>query len=395
MFWLNQLRVSWLFVLFALPVVASAQPKSSTNTTVVIHRYPWARPIPWAWYDPRWAISSHISAQADLLRAHGDVAVDFALARKLHAESVDMELDNWVKHVRAYWDRKLIREKKRLQLEQLRQIRKGRHLNNEKWRNSMAWNRLKNHPELTRIGQGDALNFLLHRLSNTVLACEFVRQGETQDAELLEQLRLPPDLLERLNLRQLGRSGDQLVFRAGASSGLELEWWPYLLRWEEFAGARREFEAARDAVIAEADAGGKVGVDALQRLEQAHAKLTREFFAQFNRRNLRSASFGKYSQFLAAESFLRRLDREVLRMQNTGDVGAIRVQQGYVPDRDGDDLIGLLTYMTRNGIQFAPASPGNEPAYHTVFTMMRDLYVTVADRDEAVTPRNLLAPPNQ
>ena len=65
--------------------------------------------VRWFMYDPYDTITARIYAQSDLIRARGDAAVDFAHARKLHAEAVDQELDNWVKHVRAYWDRKLVR----------------------------------------------------------------------------------------------------------------------------------------------------------------------------------------------------------------------------------------------------------------------------------------------
>lgn len=35
--------------------------------------------------------------------------------------------------------------------------------------------------------------------------------------------------------------------------------------------------------------------------------------------------------------------------------------------------------MSPNGLEFAPALPGEEAAYHQVFHMMRDLFVTVVD----------------
>jgi hypothetical protein len=40
--------------------------------------------------------------------------------------------------------------------------------------------------------------------------------------------------------------------------------------------------------------------------------------------------------------------------------------------------------MSRHGLEFAPAKPGEEAAYHTVFRMMRDVYVTIADNDESI-----------
>ena len=110
-------------------------------------------------------------------------------------------------------------------------------------------------------------------------------------------------------------------------------------------------------------------------------RLTREFYARYSVDDWVRAGPARHAQFCSAEAFLRRLDRQLLRVQNTGDFRAFRPERGFDSEKDGDHLISLVTYMTQNGFEFAGATPGNESAYHTVFAMMRDLYVRVADND--------------
>ncbi len=62
---------------------------------------------------------------------------------------------------------------------------------------------------------------------------------------------------------------------------------------------------------------------------------------------------------------------------------------GYDPAVDGKHIIALLSYMNRNGLDFARPNPGREFAYHNMFRMMMTLYLTVADVDESLQPIDL------
>ncbi len=84
------------------------------------YRYP--RRVHWAVYDPYYAVTSRVYAQAELIRAQGDAAVNFAYARGLNADAYSKELDNWMKELRVYWDRKTVAEQKKLELDHVRQI---------------------------------------------------------------------------------------------------------------------------------------------------------------------------------------------------------------------------------------------------------------------------------
>lgn len=69
--------------------------------------------------------------------------------------------------------------------------------------------------------------------------------------------------------------------------------------------------------------------------------------------------------------FLAQLDREIKRLQTTGDIRPFQGRDGYDPAVHGRHVISLLTFMNRNGIEFASAKPGSESAYHRLFVMLR------------------------
>ena len=154
----------------ALPQVAAqdvvVKPPAATRSAV---RYP--SRARWALYDPYYALTSRIYAQAEMIRAQGDAAVSYGYARNLHADAYSKELDNWKKELRIYWERKTLAEQKKLELDTVKRIAKMKYLNDQKWQNNQLWNRLKNHPELsgTSIRSGRALNFLLARLAASSL----------------------------------------------------------------------------------------------------------------------------------------------------------------------------------------------------------------------------------
>ena len=159
----------------------ACDPTWAQEVVVVRPEYRYPARIRWSLYDPYYAVTARVYAQAELIRSQGDAAVSFAHARNLHAEAYSKELDNWMKELRVYWDRKTVAEQKKLELDHVHQISKMRYLNDQKWQNSRFWDRLKNHPELSevRIRNGDALNFMLARLAASSLPYQFDERDES------------------------------------------------------------------------------------------------------------------------------------------------------------------------------------------------------------------------
>lgn len=362
-----------------------ADPCVAQDVVVVDPTYRYPTRLRWAIYDPYFAVTSRVYAQADLIRAQGDAAVSYGLARNLHAEAYSKELDNWKKELRIYWERKSLAEQKKLELDHVQQIARMKYLNDRKWQNSRVWDRLKNHPELseTNIRTGKALNFLLARLAASSLPYQFDRKATRYSEQALQQLDLDHKLLSHFTLAQ-----GPFKFTANQSVDSAISLWPYILRWDEFQPSRAAFEQARAVVVRESEETGQESVDSIRRMETALLQLTNEYHASpkvaqwVKQRN-------RYTHFYSGDRFLQELDREILQLEKSGDIRPLRGNRAYDPNVDGDNVVSLLCFMNRNGVEFAKPKPGSEFAYHNLFVMMRGLYLTVCDEDESLRPENL------
>ncbi|MCA9136110.1 MAG: hypothetical protein KDB00_05110 [Planctomycetales bacterium] len=372
-------------ILGILLCLITAQAVTAQEVVIVDPVYRFPRRLRWAVYDPYYAVTSRIYAQADLIRAQADAAVGYGYARQLHADAYSKELDNWKKELRVYWERKALAEQKKLELQHVRQITQMRYLNDQKWQNSRVWDRLKNHPELSesKIRNGSALNFMLARLAASSLPYQFDADSSRFSAEALGQLDLDSELLSHITLKQ-----GPYKFSADHSVDSTINLWPYLLRWDDFKASRLSFEAARDTVVKESEADGQASVESIRRMEASLLQLSNEYHgsakvAQWVKER------NRYTHFYSGDRFLQELDREILQLEKTGDIRPLRGQSGYDPKTDGDHVVSLLSFMNRNGVEFAPATPGSEFAYHNLFVLMRSLYLTVSEEDESLKPANL------
>jgi hypothetical protein len=280
---------------------------------------------------------------------------------------------------------KLLKEKKKLELNRARQIAKLKYLNDQKWKSSRTWEKYKNHPELSsyNIRTGKAHNFLLSRMAASALEYEFDENESRFSPETLGELSLDDELLSHITLAQ-----DGYEFPANQEVQDEIDQWPYLLRWAEFRKERSDFENARKEAIRESESAGKVSVESIQKLQDAQMRLAKTFY--FSSRVWDWVK--KHRRYALREEtmrFLAQLDREIRRLQETGDIRPFQGRSGYEPAVDGKHVIALLTFMNRNGIEFAPAKPGSEFAYHRLFVMMRAVYLTVAEEDESIRPEDL------
>ena len=329
----------------------------------------------WGWrsfYGPGDAISNRIHAQANWVRSVGESAVRHAEAREIRADAFRKEIANSVEYARAYWEKKEI-----YRAAKMREYTAP--LDAADLRNNLTWRRLKDHPELNgpAIVNGKALNFLLDRLSAGLLATHY-SLADFDDA-LLKRLQLSPDVLSKLRLREDVPGGNGLVFQANSGDALDIAGWPFALRDEHFAKQREEFEQARNDVVQAGRDGGTVDNALMKRLLQAHDRLDREFYKYYTKER-RTQAGGKYfHQFLTSKRFLQSLAGELARLQELGGDAALDDSTRF----DGDNLVALVSHMSRHGLEFAPARQGDESAYHETFYIMRDLYLTSADNNDA------------
>ncbi|MDF1747039.1 MAG: hypothetical protein P1V19_25330, partial [Gimesia sp.] len=320
-------------------------------------------------------------AVADLVRARGSASVDYAYARKLHAEAARMEIENWVLRLKAYYEGKAIREAEKLK-------RAYNHLDSKRLQKNRMWERLKNHPDLigTSITNGKALNFLMNRLSNSILAYGYSTQSKSMDEVDMEKLKLPPEVLHGLMIQQRLSNGRLLVFRADEGKPLDTGWWPFVLRDEFFKDHREAFEKQRDLVIQEAK-DGKINNKSLDELYVSFENIRDQFNQKYSKKERFKDGMQSWQQFHRTDTFLKSLWGQISLLQTTGDINILGADLKIDADKDGSDLIALLRFVSRNGLEFSEAKPGDEPAYHQLFKLMRDLYINIADEDEALKPQ--------
>lgn len=366
--------MTWLALLTVASILPSMTHVYAEDDAEVTRTHVFAPSYHWSHHSVVDALASRVYAQAEFVRASGSAAVDFATAREIRAKAISKEIENSVARVRAYWDRRAIGEAERLK-------RAHNHLRGLRKRNSKTWERFKYHPELSNAGivKGTALNFLLHRLSGTVLAYEFSLAGPMDRLANLKELEVTPKTLHNLRMRQRLPGGERLIVRAGTGEALDIDWWPLALRDPQFDKQRTAFQEARRVVVDESHVGA-VSPKRIQELDVALLDLHGAFEEFYNQKRRKLTNFRSWSEHTTADSFLKSLIGEVGRLKATGSVEAFDGSMKF----PGNDLFSLLRFMSRHGLDFAPATPGGESAYHEVFKMMRDLYVTASEDDQSI-----------
>jgi hypothetical protein len=337
---------------------------------------------------PATAASLQIQAEAEYLRAYSQMQVDFAEARKLHAESVKLEGENSVQAV-------INKIRKREIIEADRAVRIGERLTKHRAHYEKMLEQLKFHPELSakEINTGVALNFLKNRLSSSVAAYHAASSGTSSASEVARQLRITPEIRHALQVRQAVAYGESLVFRLDDGRSVQVDWWPPALRSPEVTPYRSTFEKLRNEVVQARTQ--EVFENKILELLVAHDKLDAAFINQeaysFDKRRISSTAVNDYRD---GKNMLRSLAAEIRRLQKVGRSESATSNLGF----QGDNATDLLVHMVRTGLDFAPAKPGDEAAYQKVFHMLRDLYVAAeadAEKPEASTDAVIPEPPKR
>lgn len=379
------------------------QPVAASNGAAVnVGGFPgfFTAPVTWINSDPYLSVLRRARDQADLMVSNSEAARRFAEADALHSEArlIDAEtrisnarayqeeVKSWMAKVRARWDSQILAQKKAVELNHAKQIRKLQYLNDRKWNNHRHWDRYRNHPELTGVSvtNGLALNFLLDRLAAvSALPYRFEAEGSRYGDEVLGDLTIQPEWLQYVALKQEG-----VKFTAADFNNSRIEHWPFFLQWEEFDSARQEYEAARQVIVRESTEEGKAKPVSVKQMQYALSRLSHEFHASTKAKRWASEhrSLTKYKN---TSRFLYELDREIRRLEETGDIRPFQSNAGWETTMNDGHIVSFLSFMNRNGIRFAPPESGGEFVYHNLFQMMRALYLTVEDDDVSTRPENL------
>jgi hypothetical protein len=204
----------------------------------------------------------------------------------------------------------------------------------------MELRRIRNNPPATEIYSATALNRLLNQL-------ERLPAGAHGDAA---QFPLPEDLASRVNVTPPNRAGNSGLLKDDGRLH-----WPAALQGDEFRGDRELVESLLPEAVRQATRDSRVTPGTLRDLRDAVDRLQRQLTHDIN-------NFAP-SQHVEARRFLNFLD-DALKLLGKPDVGnyfngTYAAKGRTVPD--------LVQYMKEKGLQFAPATPGDEAAYAALY----------------------------
>ncbi|GAA4438543.1 MULTISPECIES: hypothetical protein [Bremerella] len=310
--------------------------------------------------------------QAEMIRAQGEAAVDYQTARTIAAEAYDKELDNALKAVEIYFERRALRDAKVLK----------NHLDEADSRKAKALRRLVDHPDLTGEGQvnGAALNTLKEALRSSVLSFDYLND-DVQVADLMARFRLTPDDLAKINLRLANVRGESGTFRADSGKLGTFQWWPQLLQGEAFKEDRAKIEQNLEEIRQAASKQTDIDPVLIDKLESSILQLANKFLQEVDGQEMARKGVSEYYTYRESEQHLQSLSQAVRRLKRVGKAEGALVMNGYNPSIDGQNLTALLSYMVRNGVEFAPPEPGNENTYQKLFEMAKSLYVATSAAD--------------
>ncbi|HVC92486.1 MAG TPA: hypothetical protein VND64_02295 [Pirellulales bacterium] len=300
-------------------------------------------------------LSNNILADAAYLRAQGSFLVSASIARNLNAEAASKEMDNAVKWVNTYFERRRLNREARdaEHIDYLEHLEKGR----EQQRRIIDEN-------LEALGSdlSDELNFMLRELADYTSYSTFI-SGSVLDSP--DNAPLSDDEKARIFVNEGKRVGGKTRrFAVDTAEELATDCWPSALRGEPFAGARSEFEKARDAIKRTMNPANEA------RLMKAVDQLSDVLNAAFPRERRKGLSPDDFFAYLAAKRYVQSLALSTFRL--------IETQRPLAADEsfcfNGKTVGELLGHMMGKGLEFDKHGPGGEGTYHKLYDTVRAFY---------------------
>jgi hypothetical protein len=276
---------------------------------------------PYSYYDP---FNGYLRGAADVINAQGRFLVNTQQAY-LTREQVRSER---VASRRKVFDEYLYEREKAPTAEDERQRHQLEQLN-----------RSRNNPPLTEIWSGKALNDLLADLRK-------LPPGKPEAGQLvnIQQLPLDEDALKHINVTK-GNGNIALLKNEGRLN------WPTALGGPEFKEQRERINSLAQRAVGQAEFNNQVDPGTITQLSNDVDTLHKQL-----RKSGGDLPFDLYTE---AKTFLNNLDASLtaLRQHDVGSyfTGKFAIKAKTVPE--------LVEHMAKQGLQFAPAMPGDESAY--------------------------------
>ena len=307
---------------------------------------------------------------AVLLNAQGNFLVSAAVARNLNAEAASKEMDNSVKWVSTYFERRRLNR-------EARAAENPGYLDRQEKQQETYRRRIdKNLASGTDLS--DELNFMLRGLLANASPSIFMSDQAGSLISSEDNVPLSADDRHQVRVTEGKLAGGKaLVFRVDTAEILETRW-PPVLREERFDAARTAFENARDWAIDDLKTEKEVRLTNEKRLKAAVDRLSSELIAAYPRERCKTFSPQEGLAFIDAQRFLRSLAMSTFRLIETNSSLAFDRTFRF----QGKSVGELLQHMVGKGLEFAPPEPGGEPTYRTLYYSVRAFYERLVPEPE-------------
>lgn len=311
---------SWLLLVF---LAVAAIPSGATAQFRPGYRPPYGGPRPIyynPYYPPGTAYGNALSGAADLTTAQGNVPIQTEQAYIEREKANQAKIDT----KRKAFDQMLY--------EQANTPTYLETLTKEK---SATLNRMMAYPTRAEISEGKTLNTMLPYL-----------QDLSARGAMGPPVALPSKKVQEINLAAPGSLSVGML----RDGGKALDWPPALLSPQQ-----KKLDKLIPAAV-EAAAAGRLDAKLLKQVRTELTSLREDIRIQYQREEIESASYYRAIEFYASlYASVNALERPDAKKQLAGDY-VLRAQ----------NVQELVDFLTENGLNFAPATPGSESAYQVV-----------------------------
>ncbi len=353
--------VGWTAWLAVVVATASAQAQDGPRV-VFSHIYIPAGATPY---------SADALAEADFLRAFGEMHYSLALAREANQRAYEHFVRNQYLHVDTKYRMRLLRLYYRQILDPPGDVRENA------YQESLQARQRQRYQAVLEGGITNDLNWMLREI--------FRRSSAPTAMVTAGSGPLSTQQLEHIWFTSHGgsRGGYGVALQAGTGELRALHW-PYLLAGEEFAAARKEYEAQRDLVLV-ALREGKLEHAQEAGLRAALEGLTSQFDARYHGDALTGAVAQDYAE---AKAFLRARQREVRALTSAEDRAALQGVYAFAGKTVGE----LVEHMYRHGLEFYSPQRADRGVYQYLYFELLKLYEAQLGNQPIPQPRLLSQP---
>ncbi|TWU03687.1 hypothetical protein [Neorhodopirellula pilleata] len=321
------------------------------------------------------AASELLKAQSEFMLAEGEYLNLLADARIKVAEAVDLELDLWKKKVLIYFERHEENMRSKMRRKDLYDVAADQTLRLKDTAARRRYEYMKRHPRLSGRGSHTNLNFMLDQFVGTPIGYGIPLEETFSSNTRHERWKLDETMHSQLKIKQ-DNGIDSIEFLLNQPTPIAFDW-PDVFREEAFSMHRSEIERL-NSIVAKLDEHptnerNAMHQRAAERMQRVFASMSQKFFELYPDYGRQGLTTAQWRAIMRGEDFLsqKTVELEAYRRNPERLVSASTI---FDPDKDGRDAGTLIAFMSRNGLKFSKPSSGSENAYHSLYTMMMELY---------------------